>query len=264
MGDVMSEIKVFNSTRKDGIMSSNKIFYKDGISREKIIKDLRKRRIELGKKIGIDGTKMIVPHQNLSLHQEGHYEDVTERVIDLLLETPSYDLWDLNIPCDIMLIRSDLRGVALSFPVADCPVIILKTNDTIALSHSGATCIDRLLPMQTVEAIKSVSNAEIKAYIGPCAGASYIYEEYPNWAKHDSWKYFIKDTQEGYKINLKEAVKYQLEIMGIEDIKVSPIDTIIDERFYSNYAYKHGNNSKNGRFLVGAYFTKDKVKTKKK
>ena len=262
MGDIMNDIKVFNSTKIDGPMSSNKTFYKKEMSREEIIKDLRKRRIELGKKIGCDGTKMIVPHQNLSLHNEGHYEDVTERVIDLLFENPSYDLWDLDIPCDIMLIKSNLRGVAISYPVADCPVIILKTNDTIALSHSGAICIDRLLPMQMVEVIKSVSNGEINAYIGPCGGDSYIYEEYPIWAKHDSWKYFIEDTQEGYKINLKDAVKYQLETMGIEDIRISPIDTIIDERFYSNYAYKHGNDSKNGRFLVGAYFPKDKVKLK--
>lgn len=258
----MSEIKLFNSTKKDGPMSSNNTFYKNKMTNEEIIRDLRKRRIKLGKKIGFDGTKMIVPHQNLSLHKEGCYEDVTERVIDLLFENPNYDLWNLNIPCDIMLINSNIRGVALSYPVADCPVVILKTDDTIALSHSSAKCIDRLLPMQTVEAIKSVSNGEIKAYVGPCAGDTYIYEKYPNWAKDDSWKYFITEISEGYKIDLKGAVISQLKSMGIEDIRVSKIDTIKDERFYSNYAYNHGYNSKNGRFLVGAYFPKDKVKTK--
>ena len=33
-------------------------------------------------------------------------------------------------------------------------------------------------------------------------------------------------------------------------------DTITDPNFYSNYAYKHGDESKNGRFLTGAYFEK--------
>jgi len=161
-----------------------------------------------------------------------------------------------------MLINSNIKGVALSYPVADCPVVILKTDDTIALSHSSAACIDRKLPIQIVEAIKSISNDKIKAYIGPCAGDSYIYSEYPTWAKDDSWKYFITETDEGYKIDLKSAIVSQLKSMGIEDIRVSPIDTIVDKRFYSNYAYKHGNDTKNGRFLVGAYFTKDKVKSK--
>ena len=117
----------------------------------------------------------------------------------------------------------------------------------------------------TVDAILEVSkkrDKDIHAYIGPCAGSAYIYEEYPSWAKNDNWKYFIEDTNEGYKIDLKGAVISQLQERGIADIKVSSIDTITDNRFYSNYAYKHGNKSKNGRFLTGSYFTKEKVKVK--
>jgi len=263
MNGTNNEFKIFNSTIIDGPMSANKTFYKDNISKEQIIKDLNKRRKKLGKKIGFDGTKIIVPNQNLSIHKEGDYEDVTERVIDLLFENPNYDLWHLDIPCDIVLIKSSLRGVIVSYPVADCPVVILKTYDTIALSHASAACIDRLLPMQTVDAIRNVSSkSKIKAYIGPCAGNSYIYEEYPNWAKNDNWKYFIKETNEGYKIDLKGAIVSQLNDMGVNDVIVSNIDTITDNRFYSNYAYKHGNKSKNGRFLTGAYFPKEKIKIK--
>jgi len=50
--------------------------------------------------------------------------------------------------------------------------------------------------------------------------------------------------------------------MGITDIRVSNIDTITDSRFYSNYAYRHGHEDKNGRFLTGAYFCKEKAKVK--
>lgn len=258
-------VRVFTSMREDGVMSASKSFYKNTMSNEKIIKELKKRREIFGRKIGIDGTKIIIPYQNLEFHKEGHYEDITESVTDLLFENPNYDLWDLRIPCDIMLIRDKLKGVVLSYPVADCPVIILKTDDTIALSHSSAECVDRFLPMQIVEAIKQVSNStNISAYIGPCAGEKYLYEEYPCWAKNDSWKYFIKDTNEGYKIDLKGAVIEQLKSMGINDINVSKIDTITDNRYYSNYAYTHGDITKKGRFLVGAYFANEKVKVKKK
>lgn len=263
MVDVSNAVKTFYSTRIDGPMSGGKAFYNENMSREEIIKDLKRRRELLGSKVGIDGTKMIVPYQNLKMHKEGHFEDITERISDILVDDPNYDLWNLDIPCDIMLVRSSLKGVVLCYPVADCPVVIVKTDDTIALAHSSAACIDRCLPMQTVEAIKSVSNNQnIQAYVGPCAGSAYVYEEYPNWAKNDNWKNFIEDTKDGYKIDLKSAVVAQLKSMGVTDIRVSNIDTITDSRFYSNYAYRHGEEDKNGRFLTGAYFCKEKAKVK--
>jgi hypothetical protein len=37
----------------------------------------------------------------------------------------------------------------------------------------------------------------------------------------------------------------------------------LHDDFYSNYAYNHGDESKNGRFLTGACFEKVKEKVKK-
>lgn len=252
-------IKTFYSEVSNGIMSSKKDFYPN-MSKEEIIKELKKRRIELGKLKGFSGKKMIVPSQDIELkkHNNGQYEDVTERVMDILSDNPYYDLWNLDIPCDIMLIRSNLKGVVLTYPSADCPVVIASSNDTIALAHTSAVHIDRNLPNLLIDSLRKVSNCkddEIKAYVGPCAGESYIYETYPSWAKNDDWKYFITETTEGYKIDLKKAVYKELKDSGVKDITISSVDTIIDSRFYSNYAYKHGFEEKNGRFLTGAYFT---------
>ena len=144
---------IFNSEVKNGPMSGNSKLYENK-SKEEIISDLLKRRKELGKEKGFDGTKIIVPYQNLNKHESGHVEDVTEFVSDTLVDNQNADLWDYDIPCDIMLIRSNLNGIALAYPVADCPVVIAETSDAIALAHCGAKEIDRLLPKNVIESFR--------------------------------------------------------------------------------------------------------------
>lgn len=263
------KLKKFNTTRNDGPMSLKKDFYPANVSEEDIAIDLVLRRMEIEEKYGIDGTRIIVPSQDITLkrHKMGHYEDVTEMVSDILSEDPFCDLWKLDIPCDIMLIKSNVENVALAYPVADCPVVILRARQTLAIAHCSAVHIDRYLPMQMVDAITKVSKAkdcEIEAYVGPCAGKSYIYETYPDWANNDDWEHFITETCEGYSINLRKTILSQLMRRGVSNVTTSTVDTITDTNYYSNYAYKHGEEEKNGRFLSGAYFEKEKVLTKRK
>lgn len=259
--------KIFYTTKNDGIMSSKGEFYSDGMSKDEIKNELLLRRKSL-EKYGIDGTKIIIPSQDLSLcrHKAGHFENVTEIVNDILNDDPYFDLWDLDIPCDIMLIDSKVHNVSLAYPVADCPVVVLRAKDTLAIAHIPSVCVDRELPIQLVDAICSVSkcnDAHVSAYIGPCAGTSYVYETYPLWAKNEDWKHFITETVDGYSINLRKAIMSQLMRRGILNVTVSSIDTILHDDFYSNYAYNHGDVSKNGRFLTGACFEKVKEKAKK-
>ena len=255
-------VKTFYSKRDNGPISSKKDFYSESLTREEILKDLKIRRKRLGELIGFDGTKIIVPLQDTKLekYDNGHYEDITERVSDILNDNPNYDLWDLDIPCDIMLVRSSLKGVVLSYPVADCPVVIVSAKDTLGIAHCSVVHIDRELPILLADAVSKVSGAkdrELSAYIGPCAGYNYVYETYPTWATNDDWKHFIEETKEGYRIDLKRAIKSQLMRRRVNGITTSTVaDTITDPDFYSNYAYKHGDESKNGRFLTGAYFEK--------
>lgn len=266
---VKYEQKIFSTTRCDGPMSGIKDFYPEGMTRDEIDVDLLLRRMELEEKYGIDGTKIIVPSQDITLkrHSDGHYEDVTEMVSYILSDDSYYDLWNLDIPCDIMLIKSALPNVALAYPVADCPVVMLRARDTLAIAHCSSTHIDRGLPIQIVDAITKVAGAndcEVSAYIGPCAGTSYVYETYPAWANNKDWKHFITETSEGYSINLRKAIMFQLMRRGVSGVTLSTKDTITDDNYYSNYAYKHGDESKNGRFLTGTYFEEAKVLCKVK
>jgi len=237
------------------------------MSKDEIDVDLLLRRIELEEEYGIEGTKIIVPSQDITLqrHSAGAYEDVTERVSDLLSKDDFCDLWSLDIPCDIMLINSKLTDVALAYPVADCPVVMVRAKDTLAIAHCSSIHIDRELPIQLVDALCKVSGAndgEISAYIGPCASTKYVYETYPAWAKNEDWKHFITETSEGYNINLRRAIMSQLMRRGVKNVTTSPVDTITNSDYYSNYAYKHGDESKNGRFLTGTYFEEVNEKAK--
>ena len=250
-------VYTFNSDMSDGVMSGMKTLYKDK-SISEIKEELLKSRRILGEKIGIDGTKIIVPYQDLTKHKSGHYEDMTDSIEYIMSENKDVDLWNFDVPCDIMLIRSRLEGVALAYPVADCPVIVASTNNVLALAHCGLREINRYLPSMVIDAVRSVSknNEEVKVSVSPCASSkTYIYEKYPYFLG-DAYKNAIKEEKDGYHINMKYAIMVQLIDNKVLDVRFSKKDTISDNTLYSNYAYRHGHEEKQGRFLSGAYFKK--------
>ena len=253
----------FNSTRDMGSMSGKSKFYKNK-TKEEIKKDLLERRKKLGDYFGFDGTKIIVPYQNLDKHKEGHYENVTEMVSDILIDDPNCDLWNLDIPCDIMIIENSLKGVMMAYPVADCPVVMATNGDVIAFAHCGAKEIDRFLPYKVIDALRSVKDidiSDINVLVGPSASKeSYIYETYPKWAKNPVWDMCIEEVDNGYSIDLKKTIKLELKYAGLKDCYIDSRDTITNDLFYSNYAAFHGKEDKSGRFLVGAGFkNKEKI-----
>lgn len=245
---------IFNSNKKDGPMSGQGKFYNNK-STEEIKKDLLERRKKLGEKHGFDGTKIMVPYQNLNKHEVGHTEDASEFIMDNI----DADLWNYDIPCDIMLIRSNLTGVALAYPVADCPVITANDDNFIALTHCGAKEIDRYLPSMIIDGVRSITDSkpeDIKINVGPCPyPTTYIYETFPSWATNPLWERYITEEKDGFHIDMRNVIKTQLLYAGIKisNITFDTRDTINNSDFYSNYATFHGDLNKNGRHLVGIY-----------
>lgn len=248
-------IKTFYSDISNGCMSEKREFYSESMSTNDIIEDLKKRRERLGQLKGFDGNKILIPVP--MNNRPFTYRDVTEQVTDILSTEPDIDLWDIDIPCDIMIIRSTLKGVILSYPVADCPVVVVSSKDTLGIAYCRVDLVDKKLPISLVDAVSKVSKAkdsELSAYIGPCAGYNYIYESYPYWATSSDWKHFITDEYSGYRIDLKRAIMSQLMRRRVGNVTTSTIDTISDPNFYSDYASIHGAKTKKGKFLTGAYF----------
>lgn len=255
-------LKIFNTTKQDGTMSFMKKYYPKDMTKEDIEKELLKRRIKIGIKNGFDGTKIIVPSLNNNLFSYGYIEDVTEELEERLEDNPYLDLWNLDIPCDIMIIRSSMKKIALAHLSDDWPVLIANAKDAFAIARCTAKDIDNDLPAMVVEALKQTTDAkssEIEAYIGPSMGIS----NYPNWAHNKVWDNAIIEKDKKYLVSLKKAIMIELMNNEIKSVIASPVDTITNPDYYSNYAYNNGVEDKDGKFLVGAFYENKKlVKTK--
>jgi hypothetical protein len=255
------QVRILYSTRENGPMTGNKIFYKEGMSREEIQADLLKRRNLLGELYGFSGTKIIVPAQDekFEKHQPGQLFDATEFVCD----NEDQDLWNTDEYCDIMLVRSEVFGVvpnlALAYPVSDCPVLIITTPDTVSISHCGGAQIDRELPLMAVEAVREATDTkyeDIGVYVGPCAQSkSYVYDNgIPKFVKNEKvWADCVIQTDpELVRIDMRTAIYRQIGSRVCRNLLFSDFDTVTDDRFYSNCAGRL-DPTKNGRHLVGAY-----------
>ena len=145
--------------------------------------------------------------------------------------------------------------------MADCPILIVedRAKEVTALSHCGASYINRKLPIDTVQALIKEFNSNIDdlhVYVGSCAKKeNYIYDKYPFWATDEEvWKDFIIKKEDGFHIDMNGAIRKQLENIGINHIEESPVDTIIDSRYYSHRASSMGRKEKLGQNFVGFYY----------
>ena len=263
----MEKSIIFQSNIMNGPMSNQSKFYPDGMTKEEIWDDVYRRRMELGGEYGFDGRKIMVPLQN-GKYQSGKYIVLNDESVVY----QDRDLWEVDLECDIMVIKKGLPGVMMAYPCADCPVIIMKDkkSGTLAFAHCNAAAIDNMLPISLADSLLSVSGAsdsDIMVYVGPSAGAeTYYYDKYPSWAINDKiWKYCIKEKDGLYYIDLRKAILMELELRRIEasNIEISNVDTITSLCYYSNHAAYHGDMRKNGRMLVGCgnVLEKDFVKS---
>lgn len=253
-----SKIKIFESGISDGIMSRNNKFYPNK-TQEEINKIFLNTRLNLGKKYGFDGKKMIqalqkTPTNNIS-YPDGTYVILNDKYFQ------KADYWYEQIPVDILLLEAKYKNIVIGNQMADCPVLIIEDRKlgVTALSHCGASYINRNLPKQTVQAlIKSFQSKKenLYAYIGSCAKKdSYIYDKYPTWAtSEDIWEKFIIEENGLYHIDLEGAIVKQLKEMGLTNIEVSNYDTITDDIHYSHSAAMKGNTAKDGQNFVGFYY----------
>jgi copper oxidase (laccase) domain-containing protein len=154
-----------------------------------------------------------------------------------------------------------VKDIVLGNQMADCPILIVedREKEVTALSHCGASYINRMLPVDTVKALIKEFNSNIDdlyVYVGSCAKKeNYIYDKYPFWATDEKvWKDLIIEKEDGFHIDMNGAIRKQLEQIGIKHIEESPIDTITDNRYYSHRAASMGKKEKLGQNFVGFYY----------
>lgn len=170
-----------------------------------------------------------------------------------------------DIAEDILIITYKVPGVAIGYPVADCPVVIMEdiAKGVTAVAHCSGALIDSRLPMMMADALNDAyqtKDEDIRVKVGPMAGRNWTYTDNPpKWAHdYDFWLRTGAIIEKGdeFKINLQNAITSQLEERNINNIIYSSVDTITDNDYYSNSESSKGNQKKYGRQFVGAIYQK--------
>ena len=254
-----SQIEIFETGIKDGIMSKNKKFYKENLTQEEINKIFLETRLTFAKKYNLNGLHIFQALQKTQLNKlnypDGKYIVISEE------NMTKEDYWSEELPADILIISNKYKNIIVGNQMSDCPILIAEDRrlGVTALAHCGASYINRNLPIQTIMALENEYHSnlnDIYVYIGSCIKTeSYVYDSYPSWATNkEVWKDCIKKEQSLYKIDLVKAIKKQLKSIGISHIKVSKIDTFKDKNYYSHLAEYNGIKEKSGQNFVGFYY----------
>ena len=253
--------QLIETGRLYGNMNTNKAFFPEDYSIEDRRNAFMNSRMLLGKDYGFDGHKFFMADQK---DQRGTWFEIDNEYVEA-----NPNGWS-DIRQDILVITDKTPGVVIGHPVADCPVVMAydKKQNVLAIGHCSAELVDRKMPMLVVDALYNSyrsKDEDIAAYVSACAGNSWTYDKYPSWAKYDNiWDSVIVEDENGlFHIDLKKAVLDQLKERNIDDIVISPIDTITDIRFYSNSAAFNGKSYKKGRHFAGAFFKEEACNIRK-
>lgn len=257
---------IFETNKNDGCMSLAKKFYpKDSTENQRRLK-FNKVKTKIGKKYHFNGNHILQPQQK-DVELEGDYPDGTYiKITEDYLKKDDY--WDEKIPCDILLIDTNFPDIVVGHRMADCPVIIVEDtkNQTVAVSHCGASQINREVPKWTIEALKKEVNSnpkDIHVYIGSCIKKeNYQYDCYPAWATNKKvWKNSITEKNNIFYIDLIKAIKQQLDEENIleENIQESPYDTYTSPDYYSHTEEVKNPNSIIGQNFVGCFYQEESM-----
>lgn len=255
------KLVIFETNRKDGIMSLAKKFYPENSTEEERKQDLSKIKDKIGKKYNFDGKHILQPCQK-DVELDVDYPDGTYIKIEKE-NLKKDDYWYEKLPADILLIDTKNPNIVIGHRMADCPVIIAEDieNQVVAVSHCGVSQINREVPKWTVEALKKEVNSKsenIHIYIGSCIKKeSYQYDKYPTWATNkEVWIDCIEKNNNIYYIDLISAIKKQLKKEKIkeENIKESPIDTYTNKDYYSHTEEVRDKSKNIGQNFVGCFY----------
>ena len=257
--ELNSKITIFECGINEGVFSQHKKFYAPNSTKSEIRRQFDVVKKRCGEHFGFDDKKVFQAKQkndqNKIEYPNGKYIVLEDKHMH------KDDFWDEELPADILILKEQYKGIVVGNQMADCPILIVedRKQGVTALSHCGASYIDRELPKDTIKALQKEFNSSIDdlyVYVGTCAKKeSYVYDTYPRWANNEyMWKDNIEEKQDGFHIDMNGAIRIQLEQLGIKHIEESPRNTITDDKYYSHYSSVRGNNKKLGQNFVGFFY----------
>lgn len=149
--------------------------------------------------------------------------------------------WSSSTPPEADALVTERPDVVLTIATADCAPVLLASDDgkIVGAAHAGWRGAVNGVLEETVMIMRAKGAKNIKAVIGPCIGPS-SYEVSSDMKDqleanhHDGTVFFTPLAQRGkFLFDLPRFCKKRLEVSGVEQIEILPLDTLKDQRFYS-------------------------------
>ncbi|MGN0901932.1 MAG: peptidoglycan editing factor PgeF, partial [Succinivibrio sp.] len=193
-----------------------------------------RNRIELEKAVGKNIVFMNQTHSSTVKYVSDEDAVPSEKILQSSAQYPF-----MGVEADGIITTS--KHVALAVMTADCLPLLLCSDDcyVVGAVHCGWRGIYKGIINIAVEMMKLKSSAKIHAFIGPCIGGK-SYEVGPeillNFRKilgKDAESAFVRKENGKFLCSIEQLTKIYLNLLGIEQITTSGIDTYTDERFFS-------------------------------
>ena len=234
---------------RDGVMNTGASFWGDVFQKKK--SRLSKRRIILGNQLDFNGKLMFMADQKTN---DGSYKIVDEELM------PNNPNGGADIKEDILVIGQDMTGVAIGYPVADCPVLVVTDvlKGVTAFSHCSAAMVDMKLPKLTVDVLGYAYNCKLSsiyAYITASVGPNWTYDSWPKWALDSNvWQDCIIQKEDLFYIDIKKVMIKQLNEISITGYLMNNDDIITDPRYFSNSVSSKWDEDKKDLRFAGVFY----------
>ena len=142
-------------------------------------------------------------------------------------------------------------GIGLFLPIADCvgTVIYDPQRKALALAHLGrhASLADTITKTINHFTQKGSKAEDLLIWMAPSVRQQHYRMEYFDNANDPLWKEHCLQHDEGFYLDLQGYNKSRAIAAGVnpDNIVVSPVDTAVDEHYFSHSQGDHG-----GRFAV--------------
>lgn len=291
----ITNLNIFETNLIDGPMRLKYEYFPEitgGVSRRKITDDMTeemkeeflKIRLNAGEKYGFDGKKIIVPSEEDRIKKGDYF------IADKDIYNMDDDLWNVDIPGDIVLLKENNPGIVIAYPVSDDPVLIIEDpiNKITGLTHCNIDRISSKIPIYAVNALIKETQSDpknLKVYISSHIkkeSNAYIRKPKSVRENREIWRKCIshrKNKKNNNKANDKQIRLYRTyndflskisskidqekaiinmlvkKGINIDNITVSKFDTYKEPLYYSDRTvYVTKEECIKGKFLVGAYY----------
>ena len=188
-------------------------------------------RREFCQKVGIDYSQCV--YQLINYGPEQSYQHVA------IVTKKDTTVRRQGVAADALI--TDLPGVGLFLPVADCVATVIydRENNKLALLHLGRhATVKPLLKNVLQDFLANCDAQDIYVWMSPSAKKQHYAMRYFDKEDDPAWQPFIEKSSQGIHLDLPGFNKQVCLDMGVlpANIEVSPIDTFTSSDYFSHAA----------------------------